>query len=844
MNSPKYLLKTFPDQGLLSIALDNDKNIDIEFLNAKQIDLHCTKDCVFYTGLWDNTNLQILVGENILKESIIVQTPESPREFSFKVTTDLTARIVENQVRFLDEQNNTIYMFETPFVILKNEEERHDPLSVSQSYDKENDIYSIKIGEFPHDQYPIIIDPTIVFPNNEAQENEAHSVHKNTGLYLTGSNVNGQDLGFANMHTLSEPKTDDPSQDVALATPVILGSDAVTFNARVLARMDLLSSTNQIPNIKSVNVSDNRKTTTIFNKKSMEFSFNASMSPVLLYVPSVNQAAKYSFSIKLSDTIKQFDNYSVTVELVDSPNGETITDSDNYGICSTPTKGQDETTYSFDYAPPATAGKSFVLVRTKLDFEYTIGNQAKSFSRVLYSYIQFVDQIKDYQKAIFQFRENASKVDFINGDFYAPTTNKGLVIIDNSLGIVRVIDTHCDIPVDDAPSLNVTCAGRIGAIERHTEATYTPDSKKAKDTVFKRFYKGVLVCTEGGAFYYDSHPFAEPAIYRNPCKISGKVFVDFTMSGPYLWLLDIEGKIYRIGYKHLLRKIVVNSDFFNDLGFTDISNAMDQVLDSANNQPFYENVSDHVSSIDYLVNGVVQTHYSGIYQPSRDGLPKKLIPFSLIPAVGTASQSNAASSAYETGKYISWHGVSFVYKDANPFSGNLGDDLTKAYKMVLSIAYAPVGKFKDAYNTYDTLYNYLDEVETDIVDSFPDTERQLNKVIIATAVDASPHESYTMNKMDTEDKPKISFIFDSQKDDSEQHNEIMLANVGPIYNANSRVIVGAAIPFNKETTKAEILEKCKPTDNIFHFCPQNVMIRDVDEAGVYYNPLTGEEITE
>ena len=793
--SINYLLKAYPDKPIIDVNLPQGRKLNIEFLDAVSFGLKYTEDMITFSDIWQNTHLQFHIQENVLKEVIVLKNSDVQEEFKFKITTDLDVILNDNKILFVDQSQTIVYFFETPYLILANGEERHDANSIKQAFNKETGIYTLTVAKFPEDCYPIIVDPTVVFPFYEEHSPEGYTVsgQKNTNVFLVGTNALGSNLGFSN-----QIKVDAVGNPISPS--ILKGGDLVTFHKKVFANLDFLTGETQTPDLTSITIHSNKKITSIFSNRNIEYNFNASVSTVLLYVPKNNneygtRKTSYKYTVNIGEIVKQFQSYDVDVSLVSTPNSLPLTDR-TFGEIDTPKK--DGVNYIFNYFPPIEQPVGDVLIRIKINLNYKIGNETKSFSRILYSYIQFVDQMYSTSKQKFDFVSGAAKTDLINGDFYAPTRNKGLLINDASLGIVRMIDQHNGLLSPE--ELSVLCAGRIGQVER-----FHP-------------YKGILVCTGGGVYYFKSDPYAEPSRYENKVKISKKIIIDFCMSGPNLFMLDDDGKIYRIGYKHLLNKIK---------GSQDISDTIDNILNSSHNQPLHpDNFTD--------TNDETTINYASPYDPSIDGLPQKLTPFSTIPSVGNVSRDKPTESVYVSGVRLPWHGISVVYKDNNSADPS---------KVVLSIAYAPIGPFKDAYGGHETLYDYLNETNNDLISSFPDRESQMNRVIQMAIVDKSPNGKYEMRNIATPDKPKMSFDYDVLKPSFEQHNEIMLNSVGPVSESSSRVVVGAVVSYNnRNKDNTSTLLKTQPKNNSVHFCPQNISIVDIEEFGPDYNPETGEEI--
>lgn len=813
-----YLLIASIKKPYIRINLKNNKFLQIKFLGHKDIDVKHGESFVEYGNIWDNIDIRLDMQDDSLKESIRVKNKYCRQSLQFKIRSNLNVLIVDDKIAFVDSNKNIAFYFEKPFIILKNESVFKDNQSISHFYDRKRNVYSIKFASFNESDYPIIIDPTVVFRNEKNQPAQSENVGSSqfANLYLTGTNARGDDLGFSNLLTRDKDGN-------YLSEPIVNGSDIVSFNRKVLAKMDFLSGSTDNINIESINVFGGNKISNVFTPENIEIPLFVKLTPNLLYVPffynpdkgniRMKKKDKYVFNIRLSENINQFDSYNISYALVAHSLDDPIKTLER-GSCSKESCGKEEVGCNIIYIPPLSKPilYDYVLLRIIVDITFSTGDIKKTISRSLYSYIQFIDEMPLEYLEDFAFVKNRAKNDAVNGDFYAPTSNRGLVVIDGSLGVVRTIDMHNGL--DSKEDLNILSVTRMGSIEKHTPSTFPRGT-----SIYARLYKGLLVSTAGGTYYYDTKPYEEPATYSNPYKVSNKSFVDMVMSGPYLWLLSSDRvTIYRIGYKHLINYIVNFSKMLNSP--ISVATMIDAILDSSSHQPFHA---------DNFKDGVNQ--YASILSISSGGVPEKMMPISILPNIGVSS-SSSASSIYSTSQYIYWNGISILYKDK---------DLEK--KVCLTIVYAPIGNFKDAYSVYDSLYNYFDEEIDELITVFPDNEDQLNRAIYISLVDAQPHETYSVNDVSLEDKPKMNFVFNTLKDPAEQFNEISIYGGGPIVNSSSRVIIGTFVPWGQEKL-LPYLEKTCPKNNMIHFCPQNVIINNIEESGPYFNPITGEEIND
>jgi len=611
----KYLFQTIPNIPKAELFLPERTRITLEFIDGNTSKYTATDDHITYTDMWLDTDVTYDFGPQEIKETIIANSSKSPMTYKFRIEGFNHYNIQDGMILFFNAEHKLLYYIKKPFAILADGTVVEDHNSIQHSFCKESNIYTINIKKFADDLYPIMIDPTFGFDNIEnIIESSSVGAINNSQVFLTGSNNEFSQLEYSN----------------TLEDNTLLGSDIVTFHRNINTHLEFLSGSDSIQDIFSVKIYGKDKVTTVLDSSTKELILTATLSPVLLFamVGDENNSS-YTFKIKFSDSIREASSVFITTDLITDINGSAVVDSSLGVITQQPTKNTaNDTQYDIVYSPPATIpeARDNVLLRATISVSFTFGNKTTTINKYLYSFIQLSSSIS---LEPFSFAPNATKRDFINSDLYAPTSNRGLVILDVSLGIIRVIDQNKGLITPD--QLNVTCAGRIGKI------TDSPA-------------KGILVCTKAGVYYYTNNPFEEPSSYLNPIKISNKVMVDFLMADNHLFFLEENGTIYRINYRHLLLYATNSSD---------ISGTIDALLDTNGKQPFHlTNFSPQPSPYD-VISGTP---------------PTKLLPISVKSDYPAAT----LSTVYTGGANANWNGVAVLYQE-----------LTSGNKMVLSIAYAP-----------------------------------------------------------------------------------------------------------------------------------------------------------
>lgn len=611
----KYLFKAIPDAPRAEILLEGEERISVEFVDGSISEYTAADNRIKYTDVWIDTDLTYDFGPQEIKETIIALSPDSPTTYKFRLEGFSHYNIQDGIMLFFNESHKLLYHIKKPYAILANGVMVSDINSISHSFCQESSTYSITIKEFSSDLYPIMIDPTFGFGNvDSAAETKEISAFKNAQLLLTGSDKDHNRLDFSN----------------ALEDGTLLGGDAVTFHRNTNAHLEFLIRSDEAQDIFSVKIHGKKQTTTVLDSSNRNLILTATLSPVLLFALTGDENnLNYQFKVSFSDTIKEASSVFVTADLITDVSGSAITDSSLGVITQQPTANpRNVTQYDLVYSPPPVIpeDRDSLLLRVTIAVTFTLGSKTTTINKHLYSFIQLTSHIS-YES--FKFQPNAFKRDFINGDLYAPTSNRGLATMDISLGVVRTIDQNNGLLTPD--HLNVMCAGRIG------KATDNPS-------------KGIIVCTKAGVYYYNSRPFDEPPSYRNPVRLSSKVIVDFVMVDNHLFMLEENGTIYRINYNHFLSHLANPSA---------ADKAIDSLLNTEHNQPFHSNNFSPSPSP---------------YQYAAASPPAKLLPISIKSDFPSAN----LSTVYTGGANPNWRGISVMYQDRESES-----------KIILSIAYAP-----------------------------------------------------------------------------------------------------------------------------------------------------------
>jgi hypothetical protein len=744
----KYLFKSYIDRPQTDLYLENNEKISVLFVDSNQVKFEAASKQIAYFDIWKNVDIVYDFEEKEIKETIILKNEECQDSFCFDISGYSNYTYVEDSFHFFGASGQYLYGIDRPFLILSNGEKNFE--SVRHKIDGQRYIIKINKSLFKKEDYPILIDPTMSFYPNMADsyvDGEIVGGAKKAQVFITGSNQFYEKLAYSN--TLQgQPKT-------------LLGSDKVTFHKNVNTYIDFIDTSATLQDIYSIKISSKEKVTTIYDEDSGRIQVSMSLSPAMKYV--INGQIQYEFMLTFSNSISQASELkSPIAKLVINKDG--LLPSEDVGIIiQQPTLEENsQTKYKIIYSSPQNLpeNETEIILEVKVEFSFISGAKTTTVIEKLYSYIEIVSAIS---KVPFSFRENASKTDFINGDFYAPTTNRGLVIIDSSMGIVKNLEYNGGLLTED--ELNVICAGRIG--------TYNDPY-------------GVLVCTEGGAFIYNSDPYEEPVSFKSNMKkkISSKKIIDFAMSGNNLFLLEDIGTVYRIDYRHIMAIVGDGSDY---------SSTIDGLFATKFNQPFRGN-----------------NFYAGYltpYTPDPDGLPQKILTID----INADYPIYDIESVYFDGSNKKWEGISLMYRDSST-----------GRKVVLTIAYAPSSSDNDT-----------DE---------EDKEECFNRAVFISEVDTESNGPYIINKITSDDHPKVVFDWEPDKDklpEASTYNYPLLY-APPTKYASSRVIVGGVSIDTQKTNTS--FTNFMPVSGKYYFCPRNLTILSISEVGPYFDPVTGEEV--
>lgn len=823
----QYLFKINVDQPELELLLDNEESITVKAIDYISCEYECGDDFIIFNNIWQDTNLEYRFLNDEIKENIYLKNSSAPKNFKFNLSGYNKVINKDGDFIFIGKDNTISYIIRRPFVIDNQENIIDDSQIINHTFNKKTGAYTVHIIGLKEEQYPIIIDPNFIFPNSHSAEGEVVGAVAKRHMFIIGSDSQKSIMPMSNKIEYEDGHTE------------ILGSDAITFHRNVNVCLNLMEGgEDDKPNISSIKIIGEHKTKTLFNSNNIDVTvdFNNSITPILLYVnKNLHNEQTYSFTLKLDDSIKSAKSYSVTAGLVLSSDAPYLDDI-SYGSISEPEAKNNGLEYLITYKRPQNtpAAAGGVLLRVDTSIVYEIDDRDVTILKPAYAYIQYANYIiKDH----FIFKENASKNDFMNADCYLPTQNRGLVVIDTSLGIIRTIDQNNGLPQD---GLDVYCALRIG----------TPEDPR-----------GLLVCTKSGLFYYCDKPFGnpvgetpeercdfrldpfkEPAIYEKPIKIWSKQIIDAIMSGPHLFLLDVNGEIYHFATKLFLNNIVTT--IYLNLTFDpyDLTPVLDQLFDGYYGfeiRPFHPNSFQYKNSVSEDFQ-----KYQSIYRPDPLNPPTKLHPIFVRADHPTLQGNIPLESVYFEGEIKKLYGMTVLYKQKEDV---VDAAISGPVKIALSVVYPPWSISSATNNNalYDGFiqdrYDLFDETLIGSVNNKKPagSESRIERIMFASVVDALPDEEYEIKKISRDDKPTIIFDLDITKDATSQYNYPILY-IPQIEYAASRVVVGSLI--GTKNLNMDTLFNNQPQNNQFHFNPKNLSILAVEEFGQYYDLGTGKEI--
>jgi hypothetical protein len=562
----KYLFTYFIEENRIELRLPQDRIIYITPLEAHRPVHESSSDRLDLKAIWEGSTLRYDLLDSSVKESIFLDSKSSPTKFQFKIWGHSEATFQDDSIYFLDDRGVPLYQISRPFVRLSNQEIETGHNAVRHAFDPDTGIYTLEIGEFGEEFYPLEIDPTISILDSFG--GQTVSAFRNSKLLLVGSDSVGTELSPANKLII----TGKPEE--------LVGSDQVTFNSSIHAYLDYISKSTFGPNVSGIRITSNSKVTNVVSDKNPDVLFMGSLSPVAVVTRKANE--KYYFTLKVSDSIETLTNFRIQTSLRKTADGAVLADT-KYGTVNTATLNAGSNsgksyniTYTSPASVPATIEDRNLLLVVTISFSFSIGNQLQNAIKQVYASIQISNQPADGSDWVFM--PNAAKVDPICGDYYAPLQSGGCICLDISLGLVGTINSGL-------PENAITyCANRIG----------TP-----KDP------RGVLVCTSAGVYYYATSPWDEPQTFLSPIKITNTVMCDFVQSAHNLFFLDFNGILYRFGYAHLLSYISGAT--------TDISSIIDASLLTANHRPFHQS----------------NVGFGSPYVPQSGHRAEKLLPISL-----------------------------------------------------------------------------------------------------------------------------------------------------------------------------------------------------------------------
>lgn len=127
----------------------------------ENFDLYTYEDTVEYRNVWDNVNL-IYKKENLLiKEEIEIKSKKSNHVFVFKISSNLLYKNINNHHVFIDSNTNKPYYKLDDFIVFdKNNKEIE--CKIKCNFNKKNNLLTIKVNKLKQENYPIIVDPSII----------------------------------------------------------------------------------------------------------------------------------------------------------------------------------------------------------------------------------------------------------------------------------------------------------------------------------------------------------------------------------------------------------------------------------------------------------------------------------------------------------------------------------------------------------------------------------------------------------------------------------------------------------------------------------------------------------
>ena len=637
-----YLFQFNTENLSMQINLDEDQNINLSILGYMNNNYIADSDSIFFENIWNNTDLKYQFLENSIKEYIYLKSHDSPKEFKFKLECNGTPTINNGDLLFINNNDELIYSIEKPFIIKDNKKYDYDGI-INHTFDPESNIYTVKLGNVANELFPLIIDPNFNFPSSKYAKGEVYSGISKAKSIIVGSDPDGQPLEFSNKIIY----TDKPNE--------ILGSDLVTFNKEVNVFLDLFKKDNtKNLNINSITVAGINNFKNLFDIQTSSITENieVQLSAILLYIDRSKKNEDYSVYFSFNQIPPDFISITNKISLVkEARSTESL--GDEYGVLSG--ASSNNLKFNFSYTAPENMDNlDYALIKIENIIEHNLKGKTITTTKTNFIYLQFTNNISTID---FDFRNNSAKTDFINSDLYLPSHNRGLVIIDSSLGIVRILDEDSGLPSN---ALNVYCANRIGTIDDP---------------------RGLLLCTEDGIYYFCNKPigdassvnkndrpdftldpYKEPTIYGKPIKVSNLEIIDFVMSDIFLFLLTKDNKILNFTYKTFLYNLInkpLNINSSNNINKTlniiDLSEINDRYIlenDDKINLFSNSNFFDKENNI----------QYNSPYMPKIDGGPLKLLPICVNSDNRFLSDRDSImESAYFTNEQKKLYGITVLY---------------------------------------------------------------------------------------------------------------------------------------------------------------------------------------
>lgn len=127
-----------------------------------------------YRDVWSGIDINYEHTENGVKEFIKIPSIDSKHSFSFKLSTNLKYKKINDNLCLVDRFSNRPFFKLDDFIVLDYDGNHLESYHLDMDFDEKTGIFSINLSGVDEDHYPVIIDPSIVvIPLNTSPINQS-----------------------------------------------------------------------------------------------------------------------------------------------------------------------------------------------------------------------------------------------------------------------------------------------------------------------------------------------------------------------------------------------------------------------------------------------------------------------------------------------------------------------------------------------------------------------------------------------------------------------------------------------------------------------------------------------